>query len=84
MITAENVTDEQIRELRNESHRIFVDACNALAPSGISAAVDEMRASARARCAAILNARAIPTAHGCAFGIPKADCSACEQAKDSK
>ncbi len=56
-ITAENITVAQIRELRDDSHRVFTDACNALAPIGISNVVDEMRIEARARCAEILNAR---------------------------
>ncbi len=62
MITAANITDEQIRSLRDDSHRVFTDACNALAPIGISNVVDAMREVARERCAARLNAQAQCTA----------------------
>ncbi len=64
-ITASNITDEQIRELRNDAWKWFDTAESNIAVTECSLALAKMRdpvgratvAAARARCAAILNAR---------------------------
>ena len=81
MITADTITDEQIRELRDEGSRdrdvyLFQLAERAL---GIMFARDDERprltALARGACAEILNRRA------CGFGLNGGECFACEIAR---
>ena len=62
MITAENITDEQIRELQTMARTAPFDG-NDLTTVWCSIALGEKhgdRGKARARCAEIINARAMP------------------------
>ena len=60
VITADNITDEQIRELAQSKPRLSMDDWSATQVARMPAwrVTDRRRAEARARCAEILNARA--------------------------
>jgi prophage antirepressor-like protein len=59
-VTAENLTDEQIREVRDEAWAIYADCCRALGFSpfnGSKYAAPESARAHRYRVAAVINAR---------------------------
>lgn len=59
MITADTITDEQIRELREEAWELYARACVALGtyPIGGGGTDPDVKREARYACAEILNAR---------------------------
>jgi len=59
-LTADTITDEQIRGLGEDAWRVYADTRHALGYPPLSGGYtsDEMKRVARARCAEILNARA--------------------------